>query len=354
MATQAYRNISERTRARGLRVAGIAVILLGLGAALLPAGKTIPSAMIGGLLIAAGLIETTAGTLRRQVRPFVMAAGIVTALAGLLFVLNPETHFFPTVWPIIGWLLVRSLVLAAAAVETRGSVRTWTALSAGMDFLLAALLITGLSISTIVISVFGPTRELVAAFAWSWQRASSSTACYCSKSPVANARQRLKTPTMFESTPDLSVNTVAEIVRLALAPVFLLSGIGAFLNVLASRLSRIVDRSRDIEPKLLASRGREHDRWINDLKILDRRMSLINWATGLSVTSAILTCLVVILLFGANIIRTRLGTEIAWLFIVSMAAIGAAFVAFLIETGIAARAVRVRSELLQHTVDEAD
>ena len=57
-------------------------------------------------------------------------------------------------------------MLAAAAIETPGSVRTWTALSAGMDFLLAALLITGLSISTIVISVFGPTRELVATFAW--------------------------------------------------------------------------------------------------------------------------------------------------------------------------------------------
>jgi hypothetical protein len=166
VATQAYRNISERTRARALRVAGMAIILLGIGAALLPAGKTIPSAMIGGLLIAAGLIETIAGTLRRQVRPFAMAAGIVTALAGLLFVLNPETHFFPTVWPIIGWLLVRCVVLAATAVETRGSVRTWTGLSAGMDFLLAVLLITGLSVSTIVISVFGPTRELVAAFAW--------------------------------------------------------------------------------------------------------------------------------------------------------------------------------------------
>ena len=62
--------------------------------------------------------------------------------------------------------MVRSIVLAAAAAETRGSVRTWTALSAGMDFLLAVLLITGLSISTIVISIFGPTRELVAAFAW--------------------------------------------------------------------------------------------------------------------------------------------------------------------------------------------
>jgi len=157
---------------------------------------------------------------------------------------------------------------------------------------------------------------------------------------------------MFESTPGLSVSTVAEIVRLALAPVFLLSGIGAFLNVLASRLSRIVDRSRDIEPKLLASRGREHDRWIADLKILDRRMSLINWATGLSVTSAILTCLVVILLFAANLIRTRMGSEIAWLFIASMVAIGGAFAVFLVETTIAARAVRVRSELLQHRVDE--
>jgi len=166
VATQAHHHLSEVTKARALRIAGILVILLGVGAAFLPAGKTIPSAMIGGLLIAAGLIETLAGSLRRHVRLLAMAAGIVTALAGLLFVLNPETHFFPSVWPIIGWLLARSVILAAEAIETRGSVRTWTALSAGMDFLLAILVITGLSVSTIVVSLFGPTRELVAAFAW--------------------------------------------------------------------------------------------------------------------------------------------------------------------------------------------
>src|SRR5206468_8946275 len=128
---------------------------------------------------------------------------------------------------------------------------------------------------------------------------------------------------MFDSSPDLSVTTVAEIVRLALAPVFLLSGIGAFLNLLASRLTRIVDRSRDIEPLLLASRGDEHDRFVADLKILDRRMLLINWATGLSVISALLTCLVVTLLFAANLIRTRIGDAIALMFITSMLAIGA-------------------------------
>jgi hypothetical protein len=159
---------------------------------------------------------------------------------------------------------------------------------------------------------------------------------------------------MFESSPNLSVATVADIVRLALAPVFLLSGIGAFLNVLASRLSRIVDRSRDIEPRLLASRGAEHVRWIADLSVLDRRMSLISWATGLSVTSAILTCLVVILLFAANLIQVHLGNAIALLFMGSMLSIGGGFAVFLVETTIAARAVRVRSELLQHTVDEGE
>jgi hypothetical protein len=158
--------MSDRTRARGIRVAGIAIILLAVGAAFLPAGKRISSDMIGGLLIAGGLIEAVAGSLRREVRPFAMAAGAVTALAGLLFLVNPETHFFPIVTPVIGWLLIRSIILAIASGESGGSVRTWTGLSAGMDFLLAVLLIAGLSIATLVISVFGPTAELVASFAW--------------------------------------------------------------------------------------------------------------------------------------------------------------------------------------------
>jgi hypothetical protein len=48
-----------------------------------PAGKHISSQLIGALLVAAGLIETVAGSLRREARQFAMAAGIVTALAGL-------------------------------------------------------------------------------------------------------------------------------------------------------------------------------------------------------------------------------------------------------------------------------
>ncbi len=159
-------SFSDRTRARGIRVAGVSVILLGAGAALLPADKGISSDVIGALLVAAGLIEVIAGSLRRDVQPYAMTAGGVTAVAGMLFIINPETQFFPTVWPIVGWLLIRSCILAYASTHTGGSVRMWTALSAGTDFLLAALLIAGLSVAAVVVSLFGPTPPLIATFSW--------------------------------------------------------------------------------------------------------------------------------------------------------------------------------------------
>jgi hypothetical protein len=157
---------------------------------------------------------------------------------------------------------------------------------------------------------------------------------------------------MFEAPLNISVNTVAEIVRLAVAPVFLLSGIASFVNVCTSRLSRIVDRSRQVEPLLLASRGAEHDRWLGELHVLDRRMSLVSWAITLSVLAAAMICAVVVLLFSASLTSLHVATAIALLFIGSMIAIGFGFAIFLVETRVGSRAVRVRSELLQHRVDE--
>lgn len=155
---------------------------------------------------------------------------------------------------------------------------------------------------------------------------------------------------MFPNT-SASAATVAQIIQLAVAPVFLFAGIGAFLNVCTGRLSRIVDRAREIEPLLLSSRGTEHDRWLNELRILDRRMVLVSRAIFLSVLAAVLTCSVVILLFAASLTGAHFGTAIALLFIVSMISIGTGFAVFLIETRVGSRAVRIRAELLTHEAD---
>jgi len=156
----------DRTRARLMSAAGVAMIVLSAGAALLPAEKGISTAVIGALLLIAGVIEFGAGSLRRDTRDLAMLAGGVTILAGLLFLLNRESRFFPIVNIVIGWLALRSIILAVKSRRVHGSVRTWTSIAAATDFLLALVLLVGLSLSTVVVLLFGPTPAVVASFAW--------------------------------------------------------------------------------------------------------------------------------------------------------------------------------------------
>jgi len=46
---------------------------------------------------------------------------------------------------------------------------------------------------------------------------------------------------------DPEITTVAHVIQLAIAPVFLLTGIGSLLAVMANRRGRIIDRARFVE-----------------------------------------------------------------------------------------------------------
>lgn len=151
---------------------------------------------------------------------------------------------------------------------------------------------------------------------------------------------------------ETAVTEIADIIQSVLAPVFLLAGIGAFLNVCAGRLSRIVDRVRTIEPLLLKSRGVEHDRYLSEMRVLDRRIVLVSRAIWLAVLAAVLICLVVVLLFAGSLVSGHFGTAISVLFMICMVALGAGFAVFLVETQVGSRAVRVRNALLEHQAEE--
>ncbi|MGY4396992.1 hypothetical protein ACVWZA_002183 [Sphingomonas sp. UYAg733] len=157
----------------------------------------------------------------------------------------------------------------------------------------------------------------------------------------AQARQN---PVMF-STP--AVTTIAQTIQLSLSPVFMLAGIGALLNVLAGRLSRVVDRARAIEQLHPRSTGPEHDRHVWELRLLDRRMTVINRALVLAVSSAVMTCLVVAGLFVAELVKLHIGTVVAISFILAMALLIAALISFLIEVRMSLTAIHIRPELLE-------
>jgi hypothetical protein len=147
------------------------------------------------------------------------------------------------------------------------------------------------------------------------------------------------------------VSQVAHTIQLAVAPVFLLAGIVAFINVCASRLARVIDRARVVEQRVLQTVGDEHDRLIDEIRVLDMRIKVVNRAILLSVVSSLLVCAVVILLFASSLLDVNLGTLIALLFIGSMLSIGSAFAIFIYETRLGSRVIHIRNEILYHRAE---
>lgn len=144
-----------------------------------------------------------------------------------------------------------------------------------------------------------------------------------------------------------AISSIAQTIQLAIAPVFLLAGIGAILNVVASRLARVVDRSRALSDLYSTTEGPEHTRIVWELRLLDRRMGYANAAIALCVGSAVMVCLLVALLFVTQIVGLPYRAAVAVCFILAMLLLIAGLLTFLYETRLARRAIRVREELLE-------
>src|SRR5688500_3337049 len=99
---------------------------------------------------------------------------------------------------------------------------------------------------------------------------------------------------------------IAQVIQLAVAPVFLLAGVGATLNVLASRIGRIIDRARYMEEKLPGAAPEAAQELHERLRVLSKRATLINRAIALCVLSGLLVSLVVAALFISSSISSSL------------------------------------------------
>ena len=134
-----------------------------------------------------------------------------------------------------------------------------------------------------------------------------------------------------------AVSDIASAIQLSVAPVFLLAGVGALLNVLASRLTRAVDRIRLLtaDPELRHLAGSREE-----VRIQLSRTRLIHWSIILCTLCALAICLVVALLFGGNGFLADPSLAIAILFIGGMVALTIGLVLFLREVGLALRLMR--------------
>ena len=126
---------------------------------------------------------------------------------------------------------------------------------------------------------------------------------------------------------------IGHIIQLAIAPVFLLTGVGTNMLVLTNRLARIIDRSRTLEERLEEpDHAPEKEQAARDeLEVLFRRARKINRAIFLSTTCALLICMVVAALFVTDALDLRLASVIAGMFVLAMVSLTGSFVYLLRE-----------------------
>lgn len=129
------------------------------------------------------------------------------------------------------------------------------------------------------------------------------------------------------------ISTVAHVIQLAVAPVFLLTGVGAILSVLTNRLGRIVDRFRVLERTLSSAENESEHR--DEMAALAYREKVIYWAISLCTVCALLICVVIATLFVGSVTGVELSGVIATLFILAMLALIAGLLSFLREIYIA-------------------
>jgi len=138
---------------------------------------------------------------------------------------------------------------------------------------------------------------------------------------------------------------IAHLIQIALTPIFLISAIGVTLNVLTSRLARIVDRARAMEDELRRPDHKHDGRDLHGtLRVLERRARYINAAITLITVAALFISLVVVMLFVNAFLRWDLAAFIAAMFILSMLSLATALSAFLIEVRIATNSLRIGIE----------
>jgi Protein of unknown function (DUF2721) len=141
----------------------------------------------------------------------------------------------------------------------------------------------------------------------------------------------------MEPSPQLT--DIADAIRLAVTPIFLLAGVGITINILIARLGRIVDRARALEGQLQAAEARQALE--TELRVLSRRARLIYRAIALSIACALSLCLTVTTLFVGSLLRLQLSIVIVLLFVTAMLSLIGALLTFFREIILATHHLRI-------------
>lgn len=140
-------------------------------------------------------------------------------------------------------------------------------------------------------------------------------------------------PTIFSSTAD--IHDVSLAIRDAVAPVFLLTGIGSILGVLVNRLSRSIDRARAIN----AMNDAQFLKFSYELDIIVKRTKWMRWSVGLFIFAGLCVAISIASVFISVELRLNLTHFVLITFIAAMLSLTIGLLCFLREIILASKEV---------------
>lgn len=141
---------------------------------------------------------------------------------------------------------------------------------------------------------------------------------------------------IFNSPNDIRDISVA--IHDAVAPVFLLTGIGSILGVLVNRLGRAIDRARNLN----ALNADQRKVFLEELDIIAVRTSWMRWSVGLFIFAGLCVSLAIASIFIGVAINIHLSGFVLMTFITAMFSLIFGLLCFLREIILASQEVITR------------
>ena len=140
---------------------------------------------------------------------------------------------------------------------------------------------------------------------------------------------------------DAGTGIISHAIQLAIAPVFLLTGIAGLLGVMATRLARVIDRARSFEQSWSRLDAKVRAAARLEIANLERRRRVCSWSINFCTTAALFVCLVIVTLFADELFTTSLRWLAGSLFVAAMVAVIFGLVCFLREVHLATHSARI-------------
>lgn len=139
----------------------------------------------------------------------------------------------------------------------------------------------------------------------------------------------------------MQFNDLEPILRAAIGPVILISGVGLILLSMTNRYGRIIDRSRALAEASKKAPPMEHERYASQLQVLSKRADLARMAITLATISVLLAAILVISLFLTAYYEWKISSLCVGCFITCMVSLIAALFYMLADINLSLAALKL-------------